>query len=90
MWLDLNGRRLGVWIKHKHDPEPQLVAVTEAHVQNENGSLLGYGEARCLRPDNFSRRKGVQMALARALKDANLSKDERRVVWEKVWHGKFQ
>jgi hypothetical protein len=35
--------------------------------------------------DQFSKATGRKLALTRALKNFGLSKDERRVVWEKYW-----
>lgn len=40
------------------------------------------GAARCHSNDHFCREKGRKLSLARALKNANLQKEERKEIWE--------
>lgn len=47
------------------------------------------GSSYCSVLDTFNRHKGVQVALGRALKASGLTKAERKLVWEKVFAGKY-
>lgn len=49
--------------------------------EDEGPCIRGYGIAMCHRNDNFDRRVGRKIALARALKSAGLGKEDRRAVW---------
>jgi hypothetical protein len=40
------------------------------------------GVAECAIHDNFCRETGRKLSLARAMKNANLPKEERKVIWE--------
>jgi hypothetical protein len=49
-------------------------------INNEN--TFFYGKAICSDNDHFSRDKGRKLSLARALKNSNISKEERKEIWE--------
>lgn len=44
------------------------------------------GEAGCFPGDQFKRRTGVQLAVARAI--AHLPKSDRALIWDRVWNRK--
>lgn len=44
--------------------------------------ISGLSFAVCAHGDHFNKEKGRKLSLARALKNANLPKEERRVIWE--------
>jgi len=47
-----------------------------------NGEFKYYGTALCHKKDQFCKATGRKLSLARALKVAGLSKNERAKVWE--------
>jgi len=51
-------------------------------LDNEAPMALVKGEARCSRQDNFNKAVGRKVALAKALKEINLPKQERKLIWE--------
>lgn len=55
---------------------------THCYITNLIGAILAEGTARRVKNDHFCKDTGRKLSLARALKDAQLSKDERKVVWE--------
>jgi hypothetical protein len=76
-------------IKHC-DPGPSG-RETVATFKSEAGGVLCQGKARCVPEDNFCRKRGVQLALARAFKagEACFGKEFRRNVWDAVWNHKY-
>jgi hypothetical protein len=44
--------------------------------------LIATGSAGCHFRDHFCKEKGRKLSLARAMKNANLPKEERTVIWE--------
>ncbi len=47
------------------------------------------GFAKCVSTDQFSKDVGRKLTLARAMEDAELSKDTRTQVWEQYTDGKY-
>jgi hypothetical protein len=92
MWVNVkDDKRIGIWIQHTHVNDDSIItAITSAHLTDSNGRFISQGTARCVKPDQFKRHRGVQIALARALRAANLPKNERSAIWERVWCGKYQ
>jgi hypothetical protein len=43
---------------------------------------IAQGLAKCVKGDHFCRDTGRKLSLSRALKEANLPKEERKVIWE--------
>jgi hypothetical protein len=62
---------------------------TVVDVTDENGESLGEGVAKLHESDYFSKHRGLQVALARALKEAGLAKAERTEVWNQIFCGKY-
>lgn len=50
-----------------HQPRPNA-GLTEAWIFDEEGKLVSYGEAKCGKRDNWSRKIGREIATGRALK----------------------
>jgi hypothetical protein len=48
----------------------------------EEEKNISTGVSFCSHKDNFCRETGRKLSLARALKNTNLSKEERTVIWE--------
>jgi len=87
MNIDLPRGKLGLFISH-----PKSGAMrnsTFAVVKDADGLVVATGHAYCAKGDTFNRRRGVQLAVARALADTNLTKPERAIVWDRVWNGKY-
>jgi hypothetical protein len=58
-------------------------AVTDCSIENPDLPFpIGVGKCVCAKSDMFCRNTGRKMSLARALKNANLPKEERKVIWE--------
>uniref|UniRef100_A0A6M3LRG7 Uncharacterized protein n=1 Tax=viral metagenome TaxID=1070528 RepID=A0A6M3LRG7_9ZZZZ len=55
--------------------------MTECLLQNGD-TLLNRGSAFCNVNDHFVRDKGRKLSLLRAMKNAGMSKEERKVIWE--------
>ena len=51
-------------------------------VLSEENKPFGYGVAICSHKDNFCKDTGRKISLARALKNANIPKEERKSIWE--------
>jgi hypothetical protein len=49
---------------------------------NDPSLITRGGVARCATNDCFCKETGRKLSLARAMKNANLPKEERRVIWE--------
>lgn len=56
--------------------------VTICSILKEDDSFVGAGNACLHDHDHFCKETGRKLSLARALKTANLPKEERTVVWE--------
>lgn len=70
-------KHLGHRIYFKHNvPEN-----TECHIETDGGDIIGM--AWCSQSDQFCRRTGRKVALARAMKEAGWDKATRREVWDK-------
>jgi hypothetical protein len=63
---------------------------TEVTVYNNNTVVLGKGRAYTAPEDAFNKHSGVTRALARALKDVDLSSYERKEVYDNIFKGKLQ
>lgn len=55
----------------------------------KNDETLALGKAHLSLEDNFCKNTGFKVALTRALKKIDLSKDDRTIVWNKVFEGKY-
>jgi hypothetical protein len=64
-------RRLEIksWQKDVFSPRG---GVTEVIISDNSGSILGAAAAQCSKKDNFNRKRGVRIALGRALKQMGL------------------
>jgi hypothetical protein len=65
------------------DSVPHYLAghrVTYCELMNANGVYCG--ESVCHSTDNYDKDKGRKKSLARAMKEAGLSKEERIEIWE--------
>jgi hypothetical protein len=51
--------------------------------------VFGIGWSVCHPSDNFSRHKGLQLAVSRALEDTGWDRNVRTVVWDRLWSGKY-
>jgi len=56
---------------------------TYCDIVGDNDVLISSGVATCSRRDHFCRETGRKLSLARALKNAQISKEERKLFWEK-------
>ena|SRR3990167_505123 len=84
-----------VFIDFKHERyEPPIIngsclisGITRAWVYTAKESPIpvGIGMAMCSVLDNFNRAKGRKFALANALKQVNLSLEERKALWEQYF-----
>lgn len=82
MKIPVDNWTVGIWFKYRG-------AVTEAHVEVHNGEGPLYGAvdyATTHQNDNFCRKTGRKIALARALKKTWLTPEQRG----KVWAGLFE
>ncbi len=68
------------------------------HQRPEDGETLSIvavgdheytGKARVHKGDIFSRHRGLQLSMARALAKARLGKDNRKVIWDKLFNYKY-
>lgn len=59
-----------------------LQPTTICSIVSSENVIIAQGRAYCNKKDNFCKDTGRKVSLAGALRDAQLSKDERRVVWE--------
>lgn len=67
-------------IKWQHGLPPHRG--THCGIYNKDNVQIANGVAWCHAKDHFCKDTGRKLSLARALKDAQLSKDERKVIWE--------
>jgi hypothetical protein len=57
--------------------------ITYCDIINPNiNVIIGTGESSCHHRDHFCKETGRKLSLARAMKNANLPKEERKVIWE--------
>lgn len=56
--------------------------MTACFITNGNGSFIAGSRCVCAKNDHFCRDTGRKLSLARAMKESNMPKEERRVVWE--------
>jgi hypothetical protein len=68
--------------KHRHDHAPLMEHMTLCEISNENLPFNYEGRAYCHIKDHFCKDEGRKLSLARAMKNANLPKEERKVIWE--------
>jgi hypothetical protein len=55
---------------------------TFCKICNMEDRIIGAGYAICAKGDCFCKETGRKISLARAMKQANLPKEERKVLWE--------
>lgn len=63
------------WL-YRHVP---IVTYCDVYVGD---AIIATGDARCNPSDHFCKESGRKLSLARALKQANIPKEERKKVWE--------
>jgi hypothetical protein len=63
-----------VWL-YRHIPIVTYCDIYEGDI------LISTGDARCNPSDHFCRNNGRKLSLARALKQANIPKEERKSIW---------
>jgi hypothetical protein len=73
----------------KGKPHMVPTGVTQATVFDETGAVLGRGRAKRHPNDPFRKHTGTSRALARALEGSGLTKGERKLVWSRVWNGRY-
>lgn len=82
-----DGKELKVTFAHvrtiKEDDEPaRFSAITFCYIVNGKG-ILHTGQAWCSSLDQFNRKRGRELSLARAV--CGLDKDTRTQIWNKYW-----
>lgn len=66
------------WRYSMRDPK-----VTACFIDNDDLPFpLAHGISTCVKGDQFNKETGRKLSLARAMKNANLPKEERKVIWE--------
>ena len=68
----------GLAIQFKHNTDE---GVTICHLLNKHGLSVSQGAAYCHELDQFNRKIGRKLSLARALKAAFLCKQNRAEIW---------
>ena len=56
--------------------------VTVCDIKDSQNNLIAYSFVGCYYKDNFCKDTGRKLSLARAMANANLKKEERKVIWE--------
>jgi len=51
-------------------------------IRNYKYAIIGMGVATCSYKDHFCKDTGRRISLARALENANIPKEERKIIWE--------
>ncbi len=79
-----------VYLSFAHDrPEdtedPLARRGTVCEILDATGEVISGGESFCSLKDNFSRYIGRKISLGRALRHANLSKNERELAWQQYF-----
>lgn len=69
-------------VKWHHKTEKGGRITTETKIVNESGDVLAVGEAHLSKNDSFNKNTGRMVSLSRALKNLNLSKEERKEYWD--------
>ena len=65
--------------KYRHEYQ----AISVCTIEPQNGSCgISNGYSYCSWSDNFSHEMGRKISLVRAMKTADLSKEERTLIWE--------
>ena len=52
-------------------------------------TVIGLGKASLSLEDNFCKNTGFKVALTRALKNSDMSKEDRTTIWKKIFDGKY-
>ena len=60
----------------------QVPIVTFCDIIDNKDRLVAEGRANCFYKDHFCKETGRKLSLARAMKSADLPKEERKVIWE--------
>ena len=69
------------WL-YRHVPIVTYCDIYYGHDTTDKTMLFATGDARCQAHDHFCKETGRKLSLARALKNANLPKEERTTIWE--------
>jgi len=56
--------------------------MTACFITNGSGSFIAGSRCVCAETDHFCKDTGRKISLTRALKEANMPKEERKVIWE--------
>jgi len=67
-------------IKFAYDPPEVKRRRTLCRIHDASG-VLGSGLTKCSRNDQFVKSTGRKLALARAMQDARLDREARRLLW---------
>ena len=68
--------------KREEDEPARYSAITFCYIVNGNG-IIHTGQAWCSSLDQFDRKRGRQLSLARAVR--GLDKDTRTQIWNEYW-----
>lgn len=83
MKVEVDGRELHLHFKYSEVKVNHVVRrQTECTLTLKDGATIGRGSALCSEQDNFVKETGRKISLAKALKDANFSREERTLVWQ--------
>lgn len=94
-----DGQKVLVRIQHNHVDEQEQIqqvlkgqrptlAFTEAKVTFSDGREYT-GVAKCAMGDQFRRRFGLSKSLARALEKSGMDRENRTIVWGRIFNNKF-
>lgn len=93
MKVQLSDKVVEIFIKHDQSPKiecdfygipthfPRAVTTSVVKIGDTEYS----GKARCAHGDHFIKRRGVAISLKRALRDTKLGREDRKVIWSKVF-----
>lgn len=88
MTLDLPSGRYKLFIRHVHEPSiingHVTLAQTEAQLCDRNGRIINSHIARCSASDQFKKKVGVRLAVARLIR--GFPRPERALIWKRVWN----
>lgn len=87
---------LGLRIYFKYGPVPPVGVnkyTPEAHrtttcriVAEDHNAVISEGIARCSSLDQFNKKKGRLKSLEKALRNLDLNREQRRVIWNAFFH----
>lgn len=83
MKVNVNGQNYVIKWKHNNvDNESfNFNGITSCYIK-VNGQVISSSEAFCSKKDNYDKSKGRKISLARALKNVDIDKNDRKTVWK--------